>query len=102
MESSAIVALLTFVVVYGILATEKISRTIIVGVGSLVLLVFGVLDLTEAINYVNWETIGLLLGMFIIIVVLSDSGFFSYLAFVVAKRLKYEARTVPLCDLRGI
>jgi Na+/H+ antiporter NhaD/arsenite permease-like protein len=94
MESSAIIALLTFVVVYGILATEKINRTIVVGVGSLVLLVFGVLDLTEAISYVNWETIGLLLGMFIIIVVLSDSGFFSYLAFLVAKRLKYDPRTM--------
>jgi Na+/H+ antiporter NhaD/arsenite permease-like protein len=93
MESSAITALLTFLIVYGILATEKINRTIIVGAGSIVLLVFGVLDLTEAINYVNWETIGLLFGMFIIVVVLSDSGFFSYLAFVVAKKLKYNPQT---------
>jgi Na+/H+ antiporter NhaD/arsenite permease-like protein len=92
MESSAITALLTFLIVYGILATEKINRTIIVGAGSIVLLVFGVLDLTEAINYVNWETIGLLFGMFV--VVLSDSGFFSYLAFVVAKKLKYNPQTM--------
>jgi Na+/H+ antiporter NhaD/arsenite permease-like protein len=94
MESSAIIALLTFVVAYAILATEKINRTIIVGAGSLVLLVFGVLGLTEAINYVNWETIGLLFGMFIIVIVLSDSGFFSYLAFVVAKKLNYDPRTM--------
>ncbi|MGZ5539693.1 MAG: SLC13 family permease, partial [Halobacteriota archaeon] len=89
MESSAIIALLTFLIVYGILATEKINRTIIVGAGSIVLLVLGILDLNEAINYVNWQTIGLLFGMFIIVVVLSDSGFFSYLAFVLAKKLKY-------------
>ena len=94
MESSAIIALLTFVVAYGILATEKINRTIIVGAGSIVLLVFGVLGLTEAINYVNWETIGLLFGMFIIVIVLSDSGFFSYLSFVVAKTLNYDPRTM--------
>jgi len=94
MESSAIIALLTFVVAYGILATEKINRTIIVGAGSIVLLVFGVLGLTEAINYVNWETIGLLFGMFVIVIVLSDSGFFSYLSFVVAKKLNYEPRTM--------
>ncbi|MGZ8874128.1 MAG: SLC13 family permease [Halobacteriota archaeon] len=90
MESSTIIALLTFLIAYGILATEKINRTIIVGAGSLVLLLFGVLNLTEAINYVNWETIGLLLGMFIIAVVLSDAGFFSYLAFVLAKKLNYN------------
>jgi Na+/H+ antiporter NhaD/arsenite permease-like protein len=94
MELSAIIAILTFLIAYGILATEKINRTIIVGAGSLVLLVFGVLDLTEAINYVNWETIGLLLGMFIIVVVLSDSGFFSYLAFVLAKKLNYNPQTI--------
>jgi Na+/H+ antiporter NhaD/arsenite permease-like protein len=57
MELSAIIAILTFLIAYGILATEKINRTTIVGAGSLVLLVFGVLDLAEAINYVNWETI---------------------------------------------
>src|SRR5665647_1603466 len=94
MESSVIIALLTFLIVYGILATEKINRTIIVGAGSIVLLVLGVLDLNEAINYVNWETIGLLLGMFVIVIVLSDAGFFSYLSFVVAKKLKYDPRTM--------
>ena len=94
MESAVIIALLTFLIVYGILATEKINRTIIVGAGSIVLLVLGVLDLNEAINYVNWETIGLLLGMFVIVIVLSDAGFFSYLSFVVAKKLKDNPRTM--------
>ena len=92
MEPSAIIAVLTFLVAYGVLATEKINRTIVVGAGSIVLLVFGVLSVTEAISYVNWETIGLLLGMFIIVIVLSDAGFFSYLAFVVARRFNYEPR----------
>src|SRR5674536_163976 len=94
MEPSVIIALLTFLIVYGILATEKINRTIIVGAGSIVLLVLGVLDLNEAINYVNWDTIGLLLGMFVIVIVLSDAGFFSYLSFVVAKKLNYNPRTM--------
>ena len=97
MESSAIIALVTFLIVYGILATEKINRTIIVGAGSIVLLVLGILDLNEAINYVNWETIGLLLGMFVIVIVLSDAGFFSYLSFVVAKKLKYDPRHDAYC-----
>jgi Na+/H+ antiporter NhaD/arsenite permease-like protein len=93
MDPSAIIAILTFLIAYCILATEKINRTVVVG-GSLVLLLFGVLSFTEAISYVNWGTIGLLLGMFIIVIVLSDSGFFSYLAFVVAQELNYEPRTM--------
>lgn len=92
MEPSAIIAVLTFLVACGVLATERINRTIVVGAGSLVLLLSGVLSVTEAISYVNWETVGLLLGMFIIVIVLSDAGFFSYLAFVVVRRLNYEPR----------
>ena len=63
-------------------------------VGSLVLIITGVLTLNEAINYVNWETIGLLFGMFIIVLVLSDAGFFLYLAFALAKRLQYNPRNI--------
>ncbi len=94
MDISLIIALVTFVITYALLVTEKINRTLIVIVGSLVLLITGVLSLNEAVNYVNWETIGLLLGMFIIVVVLSDAGFFSYLALVLAKELKYNPRTI--------
>ena len=90
MELSAAIALVTFLVAYGTLATERINRTVVVGAGSLVLLFTGILTLNEAINYVNWETIGLLFGMFIIVVVLSDAGFFSYVAVILAKRLKYN------------
>jgi Na+/H+ antiporter NhaD/arsenite permease-like protein len=96
MEPYAAIALVTFLVAYGTLATEKINRTVVVGAGSLVLLITGVLTLAEAINYVNWETIGLLFGMFIILVVLSDAGFFSYVAFILAKRLNYNPRAMLL------
>ena len=93
-EPYAAIALVTFLVTYGALATEKINKTVVVGAGSLVLLITGVLTLAEAINYVSWETIGLLFGMFIIVVVLSDAGFFSYVAFILAKRLNYNPRTM--------
>ncbi|MGB8373586.1 MAG: SLC13 family permease, partial [Halobacteriota archaeon] len=94
MEPYAAITLVTFLVTYGTLATEKINKTVVVGAGSLVLLITGVLTLNEAINYVNWETIGLLFGMFVIVVVLSDAGFFSYVAFILAKRLNYNPRTM--------
>lgn len=93
-DPTTVIALVTFLVAYGTLATERINRTIVVGAGSVVLLITGVLTLTEAINYVNWQTIGLLFGMFIIVVVLSDAGFFSYVAFILARRLKYNPRAM--------
>ena len=94
MDASLVVALVTFLVVYATLSTEKIDRVLTVFVGSLVLIITGILTLNEAINYVNWETIGLLFGMFIIVLVLSDAGFFLYLAFALAKRLQYNPRNI--------
>ena len=95
MDTSLFIALVTFLIVFfHYTSDEKINRVLIVIVGSLILLITGVLTLNEAINYVNWETIGLLLGMFVIVVVLSDAGFFSYLALVPRKNLKYKPRTI--------
>ena len=50
MEPYAAITLVTFLVTYGTLATEKINKTVVVGAGSLVLLITGVLTLNEAIN----------------------------------------------------
>lgn len=88
------IALAVFIISIALLATEKINRTVVVALASLVLLIMGILNLQEAINYVNWETIGLLFGMFIIAIVLSDSGFFSYLALILAKKLSYDIKKI--------
>jgi len=87
MDSNLAIALSVFIITYALLASERVNRTIVVALASLVLLMTGILNLDEAINFVNWETIGLLLGMFIIVVVLSDSGFFTYLALILTNKL---------------
>ncbi len=94
MDQSLAIALVVFVISYALLATERVDKTVVVGLASFVLLVTGILSLQEAILYVNWETIGLLFGMFIIVVVLSDSGFFSYLALILAKMLSYDPKRI--------
>ncbi len=94
MEQDLLLALAVFIISFALLATERINRTVIVGLASFVLLITGVLNLQAAIGYVNWETIGLLLGMFIIVIVLSDSGFFSYLALILAKKLSYDPKKI--------
>jgi len=94
MDQSLVIALAVFIISIALLATEKINRTVVVALASLVLLIMGILNLQEAIDYVNWETIGLLFGMFIIAIVLSDSGFFSYLALILAKKLSYDIKRI--------
>jgi Na+/H+ antiporter NhaD/arsenite permease-like protein len=88
--NSMLIALVIFILTYAAIITEKINRTVVAFAGALAMILFGIFNLNEAISFVNWETIGLLFGMFIIVTALSQAGFFTYLALVIAKWLKYS------------
>ena len=88
--NNTIVALVIFILTYVTIITEKVNRTVVAFMGALLLLIFKIFTLNESIGFVNWETIGLLFGMFIIVTALSNAGFFTYLALVIAKWLKYS------------
>ncbi|MBI3084678.1 MAG: hypothetical protein HYY88_02950 [candidate division NC10 bacterium] len=91
MGLSAVLAVSIFLATYVAIGMEKINRTIVSMSGAILLLLVGVLSLKEAVTtYVHWETVGLLFGMFTIIAVLSEAGFFTYMALVVAKKLDYN------------
>ncbi len=88
--NNTIVALVIFILTYVAIITEKVNRTVVAFAGAIALILFKIFTLNEAIGFVNWETIGLLFGMFIIVTALSQAGFFTYLALVIAKWLKYS------------
>ncbi len=88
--NTTIISLIIFILTYVVIATEKVNRTVVAFLGALLLLVFKVFNLEQAVGYISWETIGLLFGMFLIVSALSDSGFFSYLALKTARLLKYS------------
>lgn len=91
MDYFAIIATIVFLLTYAVIISEKINRTIVAIAGSILLLLFKVLTLEEAFTrYIHWETLGLLFGMFTIITVLSEVGFFSYLALIIARKLDYN------------
>ncbi len=88
--SPALIAIIIFVLTYVIIITEKVNRTVVAFIGALLLILFNVFDVKEAVGFISWETIGLLFGMFIIVAALSDAGFFSFLALILARWLKYS------------
>lgn len=85
-----IIAIVIFILTYVVIATERINRTVVAFSGAILLILFNVFTVNEAVSFVNWETIGLLFGMFIIIAALSDAGFFSFMALKLAGWLKYS------------
>lgn len=83
-------AVLIFIIVYIAIASEQFPRHWTSLLGGGVLIVAGVLTPTEALSYVNWETLGLLSGMFILVAILHEAGFFEWLAMVAIKRVNYR------------
>jgi Na+/H+ antiporter NhaD/arsenite permease-like protein len=75
-------------ITYAVIMSEKVNRAIVALVGAGVMILVGVLDQEEAIKGVDWNTIGLLTGMMILVSVSRRSGMFQYLAVWSAKTAK--------------
>src|SRR5918992_615541 len=73
-------ALVVFLVVLAVFALDWIHRTPAALLGALLLIVAGAIGQEEAVEAVNWETLGLLVGMMILVGILQASGVFGYLA----------------------
>jgi len=72
-------------ITYATIMSEKINRAIVALVGAGVMILVGVLDQEEALKGVDWNTIGLLTGMMILVSISRRSGMFQYLAIWSAK-----------------
>ena len=79
-----------FVLAYIAIASEKFPRHWVALIGGALLMIFGVLSPMEAFSYINWETLGLLAGMFTLVSILQEAGFFTWLAMKALKKVKYH------------
>jgi len=75
-------------ITYATIMSEKVNRAIVALVGAGVMIVVGVLDQDEAIKGIDWNTIGLLTGMMILVSISRRSGMFQYLAIWSAQAAK--------------
>src|SRR4028118_757161 len=74
-------AVALFAVVLALIAFEILNRTVAALLGAAILISFGILDQEQAATeFVDWNTIGLLAGMMVIVTILERTGVFEYLA----------------------
>src|ERR687895_730823 len=74
-------AVALFVVVLALIAFEILNRTVAALLGAAILIAFGVLGQEQAATeFIDWNTIGLLAGMMVIVAILERTGVFEYLA----------------------
>jgi len=82
--------LFIFVLAYIVIASEKFPRHWVALIGGGLLIIFGILSPYEAFSYINWETLGLLAGMFLLVSILQEAGFFKWLAMQALKKVNYH------------
>ena len=94
MNFAAILTVLIFVASLILIFTEKVNRTIVAFAGSFLMIGAGEIlhfyEMESAIEAIDFETLGLLMGMMIIVAMLEPTGFFQYLAVLAARASKGE------------
>lgn len=80
-----IIAIIIFVVVIVAIMTEKVHRSAAALAGAVALLLTNVLSIDAAIGYIDFNTIGVLIGMMLFVAVVKNSGMFEYIAIKAAK-----------------
>ena len=90
METATIVAIVIFVAAYALIISEKVHRTIVGLFGAMLMILFGILDQETAVHHVDFNTIGLLMGMMIIVNITSETGLFNFLAIWAAQKVKAQ------------
>jgi len=88
MEQQAIMAIGIFLVIYALIISEKIHRTIVAMIGGVLMVVLGIVDQETALHHIDFNTLGLLVGMMIIVSVTADTGLFKFIAVKAAKLAK--------------
>src|SRR5437870_358605 len=75
-------------ITYAVIIWDKLNRAIVALLGATVMILIGVLDQDEAIKGIDWNTIGLLTGMMILVSISRRSGMFEYIAIWSAQAAK--------------
>ena len=85
---SQVIAVAIFVLVIGVIVSEKLHRAACALIGAMLLILLGILEPKEALEFIDFNTIGVLIGMMMFVAVVKNSGIFEYLAIKSAKIAK--------------
>jgi len=92
MEESTYFALsiIIFIAVYALIIIDKFDRAVIALSGAMLMVLLRVLNQEEAFAAIDWNTIGLLIAMMIVVMIMRRTGVFEYMAVKIIKASKAE------------
>ena len=88
--STTTVAVVIFIAAYALIISEKVHRTIVGIVGAMLMIVCGILSQEVAIHHIDFNTLGLLIGMMTIVNITAETGLFNFLAIWAAQKVKAQ------------
>ena len=93
-----------FVVMYMVIVSEKIHRTVAAMIGAVLMMLLGILSQETALHHVDFQTLGLLVGMMVLVGVTRETGLFDYVAIKAAKAARARPRRilVYLCLITAV
>lgn len=83
--SEGLISIAVFTAVMVLIISEKVHRSVAAVLGAAALLFLGVLDVKNAAGHIDFNTIGVLVGMMLFVASVKRSGIFEYLAVKAAK-----------------
>ncbi|WP_312648858.1 ArsB/NhaD family transporter [Aminipila sp.] len=89
-SNQLILSAVIFVGAYALIIWDKIDRTIVALAGAVLMILLRILNQESAFGYIDFNTIGLLVSMMLIVMVVKRTGVFEYLAVKTVKIAKGE------------
>jgi Na+/H+ antiporter NhaD/arsenite permease-like protein len=100
-QANAALAIFIFLLAYFFLITRKLNEAVVALAGSLILILMGVVNQSEAIASIDFNTLGFLVGLMIIVNIARHSGLFQYIG-VWAARITKSEPVMILLVLAGV
>jgi len=85
-----ILSIVVFVGVYALIIWDKFDRAVVALSGATLMVLFRILDQKEAFADIDYNTLGLLVAMMIIVAIIRRTGLFEYLGVKIVKISKAE------------
>jgi Na+/H+ antiporter NhaD/arsenite permease-like protein len=83
-----IAALVIFVGVMALIVSERVHRTLAALLGAAIIMASGIVPFETSIEHIDFNTLGVLVGMMLFVAVMKRSGIFEYVAIRSAKLVK--------------
>jgi Na+/H+ antiporter NhaD/arsenite permease-like protein len=89
-----IASIIIFVIVYILIASEKIEKSLAALLGAVAVIAMGLISFEDAVKAIDLNVLFLLIGMMTCVNTLGETGFFEWIAIYVAKKAKGNAMVI--------